>query len=720
MPGVGALLDQSLAESSDAPSKTSVGDLLDRSLGEAPDADLTASTAPSVPPAKTEPGKPVSRIEKFARGVGDMATGTAQLLEHVPGVHQGLDLARAGIRAGMKAAGASEPAYSLFNPVDTAEFDKVISDNEKTFQARRQKAGETGIDWWRIGGNVANPVNYVGPGAATTAGGRILAATGMGAAQGVLQPSANEGDFWTDKAKGAAVGALSGAALSSATEAVGAGVRLVRSAGKEVSDEASDAVTDAIAKGAAQNSGVDPAKVDPGVLSAMKQEAQEAIDKGVAPSEKSIFNRAVANSLPEPVNLTRGQATRDPLQYAKEFALKQVEGVGEPLAYNEQAQNRALIENLNRIGAKDAPDVVSAGQALTSKIAAIDDGLTTKINAAYKAVRNSAGQPASMDGKAFAESLLSTLEARDLPETIQSTLREIADGKLPLNVETAQYLDRAWSGLQSGKGSYGVSTTADRAIQKAKAALLDTDVVDAAGEESIAAYKVAKGLAKQRFDLIDANPAYKAVVNGARNAEPDQFFRKFVMGATAREADGLRKLVTAGDPDMDAMLGKTLLGEIKAGSLNGTEENGAFSASKFGKFLDSVWQAKLSALLPDGAVQTLKNLHYVAELVQRAPVASVPNRSGTAATAGNLVMSAMKAGASEKLAGLLSKVPGVSSAMKTAAEGAAAARTARGVQEALNPGVTASSVPAMGPAAREFAKLSTAAGTAGAVEGARR
>src|SRR5262249_37189914 len=140
------------------------------------------------------------------------------------------------------------------------------------------------------------------------------------------------------------------------------------------------------------------------------------------------------------------------------------------------------------------------------------------------------------------------------------------------------------------------------------------------------------------------------------------------------EADGLRKLVTAGDPDMDAMIGKTLLGEFKSHSINGSEENGAFSAAKFGKNLDPVWQARLSALLPDGAVQTLKTLGYVAELVQRAPVASVPNRSGTAATAGNLVMSAMKAGAGEKLSSLLSRVPGLSASMSEASKLAAAAR----------------------------------------------
>jgi hypothetical protein len=254
-----------------------------------------------------------------------------------------------------------------------------------------------------------------------------------------------------------------------------------------------------------------------------------------------------------------------------------------------------------------------------------------------------------------------------------------------------------------------VSTTADRAIQIAKAKLLAAPVVDAAGDESIAAYKVAKQLAKARFDLLDANPGYKAVVSEARDAEPDKFFRKYVMGATAREAAGLRGLVTKVDPNADKLIGTTLLGEIKNGSINGTEENGAFSQAKFSKFLDPVWQARLKALLPEGLTQSLTNLNRVAELVQRAPVASVPNRSGTAATAGNMLVSAMKAGAGEKVASTLSRVPGISAAFETAGKLSAVSRAQKGVQEALNPGVTSKALPGVGPVSRQAMRLATMA-----------
>jgi hypothetical protein len=683
---------------------------------------LTARAAgeSASPPAKAVAATaPPSAGKRFGMGLMDLPTGLGQIAEHV--AEKPLNLLRSGIKKGLEATGATEAAQ-LFNPVSTEDFDNIVAEREQGYAAQRQAAGQNGIDWWRIGGNVANPINYMGPAAAETALGRIGVSTAAGAAFGAASPSAHPGDFWADKAKGAAVGAATGAVVGAATEgvtkAIGAGVRYLRGQG-EVSKEASDAVTDAIAKGAAQNQGIDPKSIDPDVLRAMKQEAQEALNKGVAPSQEAIVNRSLANSLPEPVPLTRAQATREPIAFAKEFALKQVQGVGEPLAYNEQAQNRALIENLDKIGARNSPDIVTAGQALTEHIKTVDKTLTDKIGEAYGAVRNSAGQPASMDGKAAAKAITAKLDEAQLtaflPKEIQSTLADLADGKVPLNVQTAQALDKAWSGLQSGKSNYGLSTSADNAIQRAKAAILDAPVVDAAGDESIAAYKVAKQLAKDRFDLIDKTPAYKAVVNGERGAEPDQFFRKYVMGATAREATGLRALVTQVDPEADKLIGRTLLGEIKAKSINGTEENGAFSQAKFAKFLDPVWQARLTALLPDGVPQTLKNLNRVAELVQRAPVASVPNRSGTAATAGNLVMDAMKAGAGEKLSSVMSRVPGVSAAFETAGKLAAVSRAQRGVQEALNPGVTKAALPGVGPIGRQSLKLAAGALVPGAV-----
>jgi hypothetical protein len=701
---------------------TSVDEMLAKRASEGDSNDIDAmlnaragGASVGEPEKPAAPAQPVSAAKRFVTGLGDLEVGLGQVATHV--AEGPLNLARAGIRKGLEKIGATELA-GAFNPTTAAEFDQIVADRENEYQAQRQAAGQNGIDWWRIGGNVANPINFAGPAAAETAGGRIAAATGTGAAFGAASPSTHPGDFWADKVKGAIIGGATGAVLSTVTEgltkAVQAGVSWVRkNAADRVSKEASESVSDAIAKGAAAHSGVDPKSIDLGVLKAMKVEAQEALDMGVKPSQEAIFNRALANSLPVPVPLTRGMATRDALQVAKEFSLKQIEGVGEPLVYTEQAANRALIDNLNVMGGKDAPDIVSTGEVLTGHLDKLNKTLQQRIGEAYDAVRNSAGQPASMDGKAAAQAMRASLDEQQLmaflPKEIAGTLDDIAEGKLPLNVKTAQALDKAWSGLQSGTKSYGVSTSADRAIQQAKGALLEAPVIDAAGDESIAAYKVAKGLAKQRFDMIDESPAFKAVVNGTRDAEPENFFRKFVMGSTAREAKDLRGLVTQIDPESDRLIGRTLLGEIKAKSINGSEENGAFSQAKFSKFLDPVWQSRLRALLPDALVTNLKNLNTVAEIVQRAPVGSVPNRSGTAGTAANLVKDAMKAGAGEKLTSLASRVPGLASAMETASKGAALSRMQRGVDEAINPGVTSAALPGLGPVGRESLRLAAGA-----------
>jgi hypothetical protein len=710
MAGLGDLLDKRSSESADA-APSSVGSLFDQ---RAASEDLTASTAAPQPGAKAKPATPVWGGESFARGLGDMAAGTAQVLEHVPGVEQGLNLARAGIRKGLALAGASKDTQSLFDPVSAAEFDKVIAANEQTYAARRKAAGQNGIDWWRIGGNVANPLNYMGPGAAATAGGRIAAAAGMGAAQGFLQPSANEGDFWRDKAIGAGVGAATGGVLASLTEAVVPGVRAalgwLRGA-KGVSQEASDAVADAITKGAAQNKGINPATLDPDALKGISAEVQTALNTGTDVSEKAIFNRAVAKSLPVPVDLLKGEANEDATQWGLEFGLRGVKGAEKITVAKADAQ-RALIANLDAIGAKDAPDIVSAGHAMGSKIDSIDAGLEAKISQAYSAVRNSAGQPASMDGPAVAQKIrlalyedqfgltkmaLNRIEPETLdkmttlPASISSTLTEIEEGRLPLNVSVAQALDKSWTRLQNPSADRAAS----RAIQIAKRELLGADVTDAVGEESIAMYKAAKSLAQQRFNLQEQIPAYLARVSGERNAEGDMFFRKFVMNATQKEATNLRGVLTQGDPDMDAMIGKAILGEIKDRSVNGAGANATLSEAKLGKFLDPVWDARLRAWLPSGAVDTLKNIHYVASLTERAPPGALPNRSGTAGTAVNLLGAITKATGGEVLARAASKIP-LSSIMlpglRAAADEAAAGRVAAAAAEATSGNVAKGAV----------------------------
>lgn len=679
-----------------------------------PAAEAIADARASIAPA------PPSRTERFVQGVTDLPVGLGQLATHV--AETPLNFVRKGLRKAYAAASGitEDQAGDTFAPIHAADYDRLVQERENLYEGQRQDAQQNGIDWWRIGGNAADPVNYVAPGGGATALGRVAAGTVVGAAAGAAAPSTHPGDFWADKAKGAAVGAATGGVLGTAAErlthAVQAGVKWARGAFKSgaLPKAATDTVADAIAKGAAANSGTAPEAINLDVLQALRTEAKDALEMGVKPSPEVIYNRAIANSLPVPVPVPRAWLARDAQQWSRQFNLKAdtSSSVGKDIITAETEYNRALINNLNALGAKNAPDVVSAGQTLAGHIKTFDTALTEKIGEAYGAVRNSAGQPASMDGAATAQAIrdsLGEVASRDLPGNIKAVLKDLEDGKLPLNVKIAQDLDRSWSGLQSGKGGYGVSDSADRAIQKAKGTLLESPVTDAAGDESIAAYRVAKDLAKRRFAMIDGSPAYKAVVNGARDSEPEKFFRKYVMESTSREAQGLRGIVTQVDPKADELIGRTLMGEIKDKSLNGSEANGTFSQAKFAKFLDPVWQSRLKALLPDGVLGHMKNLNHVAELGLRPPAAAVPNRSGTAGALVSFATTAAKAGAVEKLSSLLAKQPIAAASFKAAAEQRAHSALREEVSGMLHPGVTSEAIPGLGKSAQKLARLSKAA-----------
>lgn len=114
---------------------------------------------------------------------------------------------------------------------------------ENTYEAQRAAAGEEGIDWDRIGGNVVNPINLL-IGAKLPAATSLLGRVGSGALGGsifgALQPSYAETPeaFWQDKARQTVLGGATGAAippiltgLKAGGQALGATVMLKTKAG---------------------------------------------------------------------------------------------------------------------------------------------------------------------------------------------------------------------------------------------------------------------------------------------------------------------------------------------------------------------------------------------------------------------------------------------------------------------------------------------------------
>jgi hypothetical protein len=720
-----ATLDELLAE--EAAGERSLDDLLadEGASPAAPTASVSERERQS--PSQTD----VPWHKRAATGFMDPLVGAGQLGQHVlpEKVSDFLRSPRAASIAGVfPVAGA---AHMLLNApaggkqgVNTGDVDAAVAERERSYQSGRE--GKEGMDWWRVGGSVANPLSWAGggPGTAGVRAG-IKAGAQSGAFQAMLQPVASEGNFIWDKATQAGLGATIGGTLGGALQAlrpafsfVTRGIRnAIGASDDKVAQTASERITAQVLKEA----DVDPTRIDPNLYSAIKQEVADALKAGVDPDPRVMTNRADAGALPVPLQLTRGQAARDPMQFAWEQRVVGQQGVGEPLSDLLKEQNRALIANLNALGADKASQPFEASQQIIKHIEGVDEALRGRINQAYAAVRNSAGRPAGVSTQGFTQAARSQLtEGRPelagmtgladyLPEAVRKQYNDIATGKLPLTVDTIQFLDRAWGGVQRG----AADDTTKKAIGALRTALNEAPIDDALGKESMQAYQAAKALAKQRFDLIDANPAYKAIVDGTKQAEPDKFFQTFVAGSNVAQLRGLKELI---GPDNTQMLQGTLIGNLKRIALNrASDENGVFSQAAYNKVLqDPVQSPRMRELFADN-LKTLDQLYRVGRVSEnliKIPAASKVNTSNTASAGANIVRDVAKSEAGQAITSMLPNW--MTGAGRVLGDAGRRVEESKMVDQAVRPGVTAAPLPPAKPVPG-MGRLSDLAARAGAI-----
>lgn len=166
--------------------------------------------------------QPATTGSKVARGMVDPIEGGAQLLYNVlpQGVQQAGDRFNNWLAdKGIPLARIPEKDVSSLVTGRGSGLNELVRQNEANYQSSRAAAGETGTDWSRIAGNIISPVNVAAasriPQAATMAG-RVGIGAGTGAMFGAAQP-VTSADFWTEKAKQAGLGAVTGGVMPAIT-----------------------------------------------------------------------------------------------------------------------------------------------------------------------------------------------------------------------------------------------------------------------------------------------------------------------------------------------------------------------------------------------------------------------------------------------------------------------------------------------------------------------
>lgn len=139
----------------------------------------------------------------FLHGLKDLAAGGGQAIAR-------------GLESAAEYVGY-QPAIDFITK-ERKKYEETIKKEEEQYQAQRKAAGETGFDWGRVGGNIANPLNFIG-GAPTT----VARMVGTGALMGAATPIYNTDEYAGQLAQNIGEGALTGGLFGVGAKAVRGG-----------------------------------------------------------------------------------------------------------------------------------------------------------------------------------------------------------------------------------------------------------------------------------------------------------------------------------------------------------------------------------------------------------------------------------------------------------------------------------------------------------------
>ena len=414
------------------------------------------------------------------------------------------------------------------------------------------------------------------------------------------------------------------------------------------------------------------------VSPALKQEIQNLpVNKINLPT---LQRHIEADTLPVPVRLTEGQATGDVVKLSKEQNRR---GQDPALAQRFNEQNGQLIENLEAFRERAAPDApgsrtIDHGQGLIDAYKELDTRLTGNIDQKYQALRDAAGGQFPVDAPKLLNNVEGVLKknllSNDAPPSQFKELQRLATDN---NMTFEDFLS-----LRRDLGQ--VARTATDGNMRQAASLMIKEIEKLPLQEGAQQLKpladVARNAARDRFQMLERDPAYRAVVDDKIPAE--KFIEKFVVKGINKNVQSMVNHLGADSVAHQHMRAGTInYLRDRAGIVDG---QGNFSQAGFNKELKFLDDANKMPLIFDGETATgLRTLGNVARYTQAQPRGAFVNNSNTLVGA-----LAEKAGATVGKGvetGLNVAVPGLqlgTTVMEMRARRAAAKET----QKALKPG----------------------------------
>lgn len=565
------------------------------------------------PPATFKQKLLASGPMRAVQGIRDPIDAAAQLLPR-------------GLEFVTSAGGLAPNPVSEFFGSEAQRVDAGIGQAERELQQARTATGQSGVDAWRLGGNVVSPANLAIasklPAMATT-GQRVLGGLFTGAAGGALTPVNTEENpnFAQSKAGQVVLGAGTGAVFAPVAGAVGDFVakQLSRLRGPQ------QITLQKTAEQFARSEGLDWDNMGQAQRLSLQKQVEDAA-RTYAGKDPAAMMR-IADFKAEGMPYTLGQVTRDPQQFAIEKNLSQLPGTGAPLTERFATQGELLRQKVGAFGG-GAQEEQTAGNVLVKALRDYDDKLRKGVSNAYNQARQAAGKDADVPMQGLAQDFAEVLDTfgDKVPGAVRSNFGKYGIGPDSLTqrkVFTVEEADRLIKVINANQSNDPATNSALSALRGAVKRAVTQD----AGVDDV--FSQARSLAAQRFRTQDAIPALEASASGTVN--PDTFVRNFIVNKSAQtgQVKDMARTLSQESPEafqearaqVGAYLQRKAFGENQAGDK-------AFSPERFATALRELGTEKLGAFFSPQEVQQMQRLARVGAYVDAVPNASRPNTSG--------------------------------------------------------------------------------------------
>ncbi len=342
-----------------------------------------------------------------------------------------------------------------------------------------------------------------------------------------------------------------------------------------------------------------------------------------------VLRHLEGDSLPVPVRLTEGQATGDLVKISNEQNLR---GKNPEFAYRFQQQNQALVDNVPAIRERAAPDVyapktIDSSQAIIDAYRTLDSERSGAISAAYKALEDANGGSFPVDGAAIARTadtmLAKKLKTEFLSPSIRSQLERFKAGE-PMTFEQFEAM-RTNLAAEIRKAERTGDGNAATAASIVRDAMEQLPIQGQAAALKPLADK-ARSLARERFEALRKDPAYKAAVD--ETVPADKYFDKYVIGGHNKNINTMIQTLGRDSPAHQ---------HIKAGTINWLSDRagivdgkGNFSQANYNKAIKRLDDVNNFGAIfdPETSLQ-LKTLGNVANYTQFQPRGTFVNNSNS-------------------------------------------------------------------------------------------